>query len=78
MPWQHILVAMALAPNACPCPDTVSSPAHAISAVLISNPGRPRTWLELEIGLQAHIPIELRRRRIAHSSLALPTKVNAV
>jgi hypothetical protein len=52
---------MALAPYACPCPDTVSSPAHAISADLISeqigNPGRPRTWLEREIGLQAAMAV---------------------
>ncbi len=49
----EILDAVALAPYACPCPEAIS-PAHAISADLISddidNPGRSRTWFERKIG----------------------------
>jgi CRP-like cAMP-binding protein len=52
----EILDAVALAPYACPCPDTVSSPANAISADQISDvmtTERPRAWFEREVQVPA-------------------------
>jgi len=57
----EVLDAGALRPYACPCPNAVSSPAHAISADLIiddiGNSGGPRTWFEREINVPATMAV---------------------
>jgi CRP-like cAMP-binding protein len=52
----EVLDAVALVPYACPCPDVLSSPAHAISADLIDDvivTERPRAWFEREFKIPA-------------------------
>lgn len=55
----EVLDEVALAAHACPCPNATSSPANAISVVLlgddVADTERPRIWFERDISLQAAI-----------------------
>jgi len=57
----EVLDTAALAPYACPCPDTASNPAHVITADMINavvvDSERPRVWLDREIKVPATIVV---------------------